>query len=175
MRRPPPTLCKTSIKLFELLARDPRTSAHSPDWIRQTMVLGGEKRRIVRYVLDHTPSNGSPPRLLDVGAPRLELSRCMRRAAEVNSLRSTTSCFTRIYSPILADHGVDYRTCDVASQLGWKDGRGWLHNGAFARSAIFGRLCGCRWTPALGRWTETERIAYFPPRCLGEEFPVMNV
>lgn len=68
MRRPPPTLCKTSIKLFELLARDPRTSAHSPDWIRQTMVLGYEKRRIVRYVLDHTPSNGSPPRLLDVGA-----------------------------------------------------------------------------------------------------------
>jgi hypothetical protein len=139
MRRPPPTLCKTSIKLFELLARDPRTSAHSPDWIRQTMVLGGEKRRIVRYVLDHTPSNGN--RLgCSMWAPRLELSRCMRRAAEVKSRRSTTNCSTGIYSPILADHGVDYRTCDMASQPGWK--------GVVAqRRSLLARTLGNIWSP----------------------------
>lgn len=102
-------------EVVELLARDPRTAAHSPDWIRQTIVLGAEKARIVRYVLDHAPSNGERPHLLDVGAQigafALYAARNGCKVAAVDY-----ELFTRIYSPILAEHDVDYRTCDVGSQ-----------------------------------------------------------
>lgn len=114
MARTPPTLHDFD-EVIELLASDPRASVHSPEWIRQTIVLGGEKTRIVRYILEYAPSNGNPPRVLDVGgqigAFALYAARSGCRVAAVDY-----ELFTRVYAPILTEHGVDYRTCDVASQ-----------------------------------------------------------
>lgn len=109
---------KPTLELFdevvEELARDPRTAAHSPEWIRASSVLGGEKARIMRYVWSHAPGNGKAPRLLDVGAQigafALYAARTGCTAAAVDY-----EFFAQIYSGILAEHGVDYRTCDLAT------------------------------------------------------------
>jgi 2-polyprenyl-3-methyl-5-hydroxy-6-metoxy-1,4-benzoquinol methylase len=103
--------------VIEQLACDPRIAPQSPDWIRQTLVLGGEKAKIMRYIWRHAPSGqGEAPRVLDVGAQigafALYAARTGCKVAAVD-----LEMFTRIYAVILAGYGVDYRTCDVGSEL----------------------------------------------------------
>jgi len=109
-----------SLELFEdvieQLAADPRTARHSPDWIRQSVVLGGEKAKIMRYIWSHASErHGEAPRVLDVGAQigafALYAARTGCKVAAVD-----LEMFTRIYAAILADYGVDYRACDVGSE-----------------------------------------------------------
>src|SRR5579862_7954901 len=90
-------------EILELLARDPRIAPHSPDWIRDGVLAGGEKVRILRYILATLPANGHAPRVLDIGA---KLG-CRVAALDYGSFQQT-------YGPIAADHGVDYRECDLA-------------------------------------------------------------
>lgn len=102
-------------EVLKLLASDPRISPHSPDWIRGSVVAGGEKVRVLRYLLNGIPPNGSAPRLLDIGgqigALALYASKVGFRATAVDY-----ELFTKIYEPILSEHGVEYPTCDVGSE-----------------------------------------------------------
>jgi SAM-dependent methyltransferase len=102
-------------EVLDLLASDPRIAPHSPDWIRRGVVAGGEKVRILRYLLKGIPSDGTAPRLLDVGgqigALALYASKVGFKATAVDY-----ELFTKIYRQILAEHGVDYPTCDVGSE-----------------------------------------------------------
>lgn len=100
--------------VVEQLARDPRTAEHSPDWIRQTIVLGGEKVRIMRYIRRASP-NGGGLRLLDVGA---QIGAFALFAARTGCKVSAVDygIFPKIYSKIMAEQGVDYRTCDLGSE-----------------------------------------------------------
>jgi SAM-dependent methyltransferase len=102
-------------EVLELLASDPRIAPHSPHWIRSSIAAGGEKVRILRYLLDGIPLNIQVPRLLDIGgqigAFALYASKVGFRATAVDY-----ELFTKIYAPILAEHGVDYPTCDVGGK-----------------------------------------------------------
>src|ERR1700693_4342866 len=46
---------------------DSKIAPHFSEWIRDTLLYGGRKMRILRYIRAHTPEN-QMPRLLDVGA-----------------------------------------------------------------------------------------------------------
>lgn len=99
-------------EVLQLLASDPRIAPHSPHWIRTSIVAGGEKVRILRYLLDRIPLNVQPPRFLDIGG---QIGALALYASKVG-FRPTAvdyELFTKIYAPILAEHGVDYLTCDV--------------------------------------------------------------
>src|ERR1700720_488579 len=102
-------------EILNTLATDPRASVHSPDWIRQSVVAGDEKVRVLRYVLDHRPTADVAPRLLDVGA---QIGAMAIYAARLGCKVSAVDygSFTSVYAGIAADHGVDYRECDVSSQ-----------------------------------------------------------
>ena len=102
-------------EILNTLATDPRSSVHSPDWIRQSVVAGDEKVRVLRYVLDHRPTADVAPRLLDVGA---QIGAMAIYAARLGCKVSAVDygSFTSVYAGIAADHGVDYRECDVSSQ-----------------------------------------------------------
>jgi SAM-dependent methyltransferase len=67
MHSSPPNL-ESFEQVLDELARDPRIAPHSPEWIRESVVAGGEKVRILQYILDAHPPGGSPPRVLDIGA-----------------------------------------------------------------------------------------------------------
>jgi len=102
-------------EILNTLATDPRSSVHSPVWIRQSVVAGDEKVRVLRYVLDHRPTADVAPRLLDVGA---QIGAMAIYAARLGCKVSAVDygSFTSVYAGIAADHGVDYRECDVSSQ-----------------------------------------------------------
>ncbi len=102
-------------QVIELLARDPRIAPHSPDWIRDGIMAGGEKIQILRYILENTPSEGPPPRVLDIGA---QIGSFALYAAKLGCRTSALDydLFANIYAKIVAEHGVDYRECDLASQ-----------------------------------------------------------
>jgi len=101
--------------VLQLLADDPRIAPYSPDWVRRSITAGGEKVRVLRYLLDHAPLNGEEPRLLDVGgqigAFALYASKVGFRATAVD-----LELFTKVYARILAEQGVDYPTCDVGAE-----------------------------------------------------------
>jgi SAM-dependent methyltransferase len=102
-------------KVLQLLAEDPRIAPYSPDWVRRGITAGGEKIRVLQYLLNHAPSRGDAPRLLDVGgqigAFALYASRVGFRATAVD-----LELFTKIYAKILAGQGVDYPACDVGTE-----------------------------------------------------------
>jgi 2-polyprenyl-3-methyl-5-hydroxy-6-metoxy-1,4-benzoquinol methylase len=102
-------------EVLDLLANDPRIAPHSPDWIRRSVVAGGEKVRVLRYLLKHSPSQLQQLRLLDVGGQigslALYASRIGFKATAVDY-----EIFTKIYRQILAEQGVDYPSCDVGSE-----------------------------------------------------------
>lgn len=102
-------------RVVEELAGDPRTAAHSPEWIRSAAVLGGEKAKIVRYIWRNVSTNGNPPRVLDVGA---QIGAFALFAARTGCRVSAVDYdfFTNIYSGVLAEHGIDYRACDLSNQ-----------------------------------------------------------
>src|SRR5579862_2168171 len=101
-------------EILELLARDPRIAPHSPDWIRDGVLAGGEKVRILRYILATLPANGHAPRVLDIGA---QIGAFALYAAKLGCRVAALDygSFQQTYGPIAADHGVDYRECDLAA------------------------------------------------------------
>jgi 2-polyprenyl-3-methyl-5-hydroxy-6-metoxy-1,4-benzoquinol methylase len=113
MLGPVPTL-EGFDEILNTLATDPRTSVHSPDWIRQSIVAGDEKVRILRYVLQHRPTTDGALQLLDVGA---QIGAMAIYAAKLGCKVAAVDygSFTKVYAGIAADHGVDYRECDVSS------------------------------------------------------------
>lgn len=102
-------------EILQLLANDPRIAPYSPDWVRRGITAGGEKIRVLQYLLDHASASGEPPRLLDVGgqigAFALYASRVGFRATAVD-----LELFTKIYAKILAEQRVDYPACDVGTE-----------------------------------------------------------
>jgi SAM-dependent methyltransferase len=101
-------------QIIEALAQDPRIAPDSPDWILDNIAAGGDKLRVLRYVLKCT-SNGSTPRLLDVGA---QIGALALFAASFGCRASAVDyrAFANKYGEIAADRGVDYRECDVGTQ-----------------------------------------------------------
>lgn len=101
-------------EILELLARDPRIAPHSPDWIRDGILAGGEKIQILRYILQNARAGGQSPRVLDIGA---QIGAFAHYAAQLGCRVSALdyASFQKIYGPIAAEHGVDYRECDLAA------------------------------------------------------------
>jgi SAM-dependent methyltransferase len=101
-------------EIIESLADDPRVAGDSPDWIRDNIAAGGDKLRILRYVLKNT-CNSSAPRLLDVGA---QIGALALFSASLGCRASAVDYgfFANKYGKIAADRGVDYRECDVGIQ-----------------------------------------------------------
>jgi SAM-dependent methyltransferase len=101
-------------KIIEMLANDPRIAPDSPDWIRGNIASCGDKLRILRYVLNGA-SNGSGPRVLDVGA---QIGAFALFAASLGCRTSAVDYgfYAKKYGKIAADHGVDYQQCDVGLQ-----------------------------------------------------------
>jgi 2-polyprenyl-3-methyl-5-hydroxy-6-metoxy-1,4-benzoquinol methylase len=101
--------------VLEEIASDTRLPENYPDWVRGSLRTGGWKVRILRRILEQPPTKPAQPSLLDVGAQFGSLAVCAARlgcrAAAVDHCSSTG-----IYRQIAADHGVDYRDCDVGSQ-----------------------------------------------------------
>ena len=102
-------------QVLGLIAGDPRIPPNFIDWIRGSIRSGGGKNRVLRYILDHAPASANPPRVLDVGAQFGSLATyavnlgC--RAAAVDYGPSAT-----IFQKVAADHGVDYKECDVGAE-----------------------------------------------------------
>jgi SAM-dependent methyltransferase len=102
-------------QVLDLLASDPRIPPNYSDWIRASLRSGGWKIRILSYIFDHAPSKTARPSLLDVGAQFGSLAvyaaKLGCRAAAVDY-----GPFAKVYREIAADHGVDYKECDVGSE-----------------------------------------------------------
>jgi SAM-dependent methyltransferase len=101
-------------EILELLAHDPRIAPHSPDWIRDGIMAGGEKVEILRYILKNAPANGEPPRVLDIGA---QVGAFALYAAKLGCRVAALDygSFQKVYGKIAGEHGVDYRECDLAA------------------------------------------------------------
>ncbi|MGH9747234.1 MAG: class I SAM-dependent methyltransferase [Candidatus Acidiferrales bacterium] len=108
-----PTL-KDFDEVLSRLAADARTSEHSPEWIRNSIVAGDEKVRILRFILEHTAAEGPAPRVLDVGA---QIGAMAIYAAKLGCRTAAVDYgfYTRVYAAIAAEQGVDYQECDVGS------------------------------------------------------------
>lgn len=101
-------------EVLQLIADDPRIAPYSPDWVRRGVAAGGEKVRVLRYLLDHWPANVEQPRLLDVGGQIGAFALFASRVG-FNATAVDLELFTKIYAQILAEHGVNYPTCDVGA------------------------------------------------------------
>lgn len=114
MRASQPTL-EDFEQVLELLASDPRAALHSPDWIRDRISAGGEKVRILKKILEAHPPGGPPPRVLDIGA---QIGSFALLAAKFGCRASALdyAFFANMYAPIVAEHGVDYRACDLGGE-----------------------------------------------------------
>jgi SAM-dependent methyltransferase len=102
-------------QVLDLIASDPRIPPNYADWIRATIRSCGWKNRILTYILDHAPSKAVQPSLLDVGA---QFGSLAVYAAKLGCRAAALDYapYTKIYREIAADHGVDYRECDVGSE-----------------------------------------------------------
>src|SRR5882672_6543490 len=102
-------------QVLELIASDPRLPPNFPDWVRSSLRTGGWKLRILARILEDFPANAAQPSLLDVGAQfgslAIYAAKLGCRAAAVDY-----GPFAKIYRDIAADHGVEYRECDVGSK-----------------------------------------------------------
>lgn len=103
-------------EVLELLASDPRIAPDSPFWIRDNLHAAGDKLRILRFILSGSGAVlQTAPRVLDVGAQigalPLYAARLGFRAAAVDY-----PFYASRYGGIAAEHGVDYRECDLGSQ-----------------------------------------------------------
>ena len=102
-------------QVLDLIASDPRMPTNFPDWIRGSIRSGGGKNRVLRYILDHAPSDASPPRVLDIGAQFGSLALyavglgCQAAAVDYGPAAKT-------FQKIAADQGVDYKECDVGAE-----------------------------------------------------------
>jgi len=102
-------------QVLDLIASDSRIPADFTGWIRANLRSGGGKNRVLRYILDQAPSGGAPPRILDVGAQFGSLTvyavklGCHAAAVDYGPA-------ARIFQKVAADHGVDYKECDVGAE-----------------------------------------------------------
>jgi SAM-dependent methyltransferase len=103
-------------EVLERIASDPRIPPNFSDWIRGSIRSGGGKNRILRYILDHAASGGAPPRVLDVGAQFAGLA---VYAVELGCRVAAVDYgpYARAFQQVAADHGVDYKECDVGCEL----------------------------------------------------------
>lgn len=103
-------------QVLELLAGDPRIAPDSPFWIRDNLGAAGEKLRILRFILSGSrEAPQTAPRLLDVGA---QIGALTLYAAQLGCRAAAVDYpfYAMRYGCIAADHGVDYRVCDLGSQ-----------------------------------------------------------
>jgi SAM-dependent methyltransferase len=113
MHGSPPTL-ESFDQVLDGLARDPRIAPHSPEWIRESVVAGGEKVRILQYILDAHPPGGSPPRVLDIGTNIGSFALlAAKHGCRVSALDYAS--YADIYAKIHAEQGVEFRACDLAA------------------------------------------------------------
>jgi SAM-dependent methyltransferase len=100
---------------LEMIASDPRIPPNFRDWIRASIRSGGGKNQVLRYILDHAPSGGAAPRVLDVGAQFGALAvyavtlGCHAAAVDYGPSAKT-------FQKVAVDHGVDYKQCDIGAE-----------------------------------------------------------
>jgi SAM-dependent methyltransferase len=109
-------------RVLEQIGSDPRLPANLPQWIRASLRTSGWKLQILRHVLDHPRAGNRPPSILDVGAQFASLA---IYAAKLGCCVAAVDYgpHANVYREIAADHGVDYRECDLgAGALPFADG-----------------------------------------------------
>lgn len=99
--------------VLRLIASDSRISPDSPAWIREHLHAAGDQVRILRYIL--AAATTRPVRILDVGAQIGAFILCAARLG-CQTAAVDYPIFAARYGKIAAEHGVDYRECDVGSQ-----------------------------------------------------------
>jgi SAM-dependent methyltransferase len=109
------------VSILELLATDPRGPSDDsdtgyPQWVRGGVFGAGTKFRALRYLLKNSSlTQGRAPRLLDVGA---QVGAMAAYAARLGFRVAAVDYphYARRFAPILAPHGVNYRSCDVSHE-----------------------------------------------------------
>lgn len=101
-------------RVLQLIASDPRISPYTPEWVRSGILAAGEKIRILKYLLD-SGSQGHTRALLDIGA---QIGAFAMYASRVGFAATGIDYdfFAQRFGQIATEQGVDYRTCDVASE-----------------------------------------------------------
>jgi 2-polyprenyl-3-methyl-5-hydroxy-6-metoxy-1,4-benzoquinol methylase len=109
-------------QILDLIASDPRLPANLPEWIRASLRTSGWKLQILRHILNHSRAVDCQLSILDVGAQFGSLAiyaaklGCCAAAVDYGS-------HANVYREIAADHGVDYRECDLGARpLPFADG-----------------------------------------------------
>ena len=109
-------------QVLDRIACDPRLPPNLPEWIRASLRTSGWKIQILRHVLDHSSASSHPTSLLDVGA---QFGSLAVYAAELGCRAAAVDYgpHASVYREIAAEHGVDYRECDLgAGPLPFADG-----------------------------------------------------
>jgi SAM-dependent methyltransferase len=109
-------------QILELIAKDSRLPPNYSEWVRASLRTGGWKIRILNYILDHSPATANSPSLLDVGA---QFGSLALYAAKIGCRVSAVDygAHAKIYQEIAAEHGVDYKECDLGlGRLPFPDG-----------------------------------------------------
>jgi SAM-dependent methyltransferase len=102
-------------QILERIASDARMPPNFPDWIRGSIRSGGGKNRVLRYVLEHAPADATPPRVLDVGAQFGSLAvYAVKLGCHVTAVDYGPAA--KIFQKVAADHGVNYKECDVGTE-----------------------------------------------------------
>lgn len=109
-------------QVLNLIASDPRLPPNLPEWIRASLRTSGWKLQILRHILNRPAAGDQRPSILDVGAQFGSLAiyatklGCCAAAVDYGP-------HANVYREIAADHGVDYRECDLgAGPLPFADG-----------------------------------------------------
>jgi SAM-dependent methyltransferase len=102
-------------RVLEELANDPRLPGKFPEWIRESLKMSGAKIEFLRYIFRNAPPGNKPPRVLDVGA---QTGAFAVYAAELGCRVAAVDygSYSSVFGAMGADHGVDYRQCDVRTQ-----------------------------------------------------------
>jgi SAM-dependent methyltransferase len=99
-------------QVLELIGSDPRLPPNFPEWIRASLRTAGWKLQILRFVLNHSRATGQHPTILDVGAQFGSLA-IYAAKLECRVAAVDYGPFAKVYRAIAAEHGVDYRECDL--------------------------------------------------------------
>lgn len=100
-------------RVIETIACDSRLPPQSRDWVRDNFQTVADKVRVVRYILRNSPPENR--RLLDVGA-QIGAFAIFAAQAGCRVCAVDYDYYAGLYGTIAAEHGVDYRECDVGSQ-----------------------------------------------------------
>ena len=102
-------------QVLEMIASDPRIPPNFRDWIRASIRSGGAKNQVLRYILDHAPSGGTAPRVLDVGAQFGALA-VYAVTLGLHAAAVDYGPSAKTFQKVAADHGVDYKQCDIGAE-----------------------------------------------------------